>query len=384
MELATRLFEAIHSKHPEAVGEEEDPTAAIRNWQLVRLAALLHDVGHAPFSHATEMVMPEREPGLKYKHEDYTEEIIRGPLRATIEGHFAGLGITVDMIADVLNARRAATLGDQGVLLHQMVSGEMDADRMDYLARDSLFAGVEYGRYDLGRLMETATVARVRQGRPWLLAVEAGGRFALEAFLLARYYMYLQVYLHEGRCFFDIALNRFLREVLPGGTYPPPDDLLSYLRYDDPWLLLEARSRSEAGQSEWADVLWNRRLWATVEELGPYPEQVPARNWERRRGQLEGDLAGRAIFDESTAAAFRSAYLPYIFADREEDEEGRTPILVAREGEEFGRPVEEVSRIVRRLAEEEILLMRLYARSDTLSEVEDRWRQAPQPLGGEI
>src|SRR3989337_339863 len=127
LQLATRLFEAIYEKRPEALARSAE--AGTRNWQLVRLVALLHDVGHPPVSHSTEALMPERKPGFRYKHEDYTEAVIRGPLAEELQQQFAGLGITADMVADLLRDESAARIGREGVLLRQLVSSELDADR---------------------------------------------------------------------------------------------------------------------------------------------------------------------------------------------------------------------------------------------------------------
>lgn len=368
MEVATRIFEAIERKRPDALGSS--PKERGRNWQLVRLAALLHDVGHAPFSHATEEIMPMGESGKPIKHESYTTAIIRSDpeLSATIDQHFAGEGITADHVAAVIDA--LGDLGQTGVLLHQIISGELDGDRMDYLARDSLYTGASYGKFDVGRLLETITVARWTDDGPWLLAVEAGGTHAVEQLLLARYYMYVQVYLHDGRRFFDFALNNFLASVLPDGKYPVPEETSEYLKYDDGFVL--ERTREMAGENRWADAIWNRRPWKTVAYTEPHPDSVEVRAWSKRQVEIEANFDKETVlFDDADARFYHQLSLgPYSLATAEH--EGRYPILIAEEGSLVGHPVENRSHIVRNLSEP-IMLMRLYARPDVAEDVIHLW-----------
>ena len=369
MQLATRIFEAIEQKHPEALGADDD--SLVRNWQLVRLAALLHDVGHPPFSHATENVMPDDEEGKPLKHEDYTGAIIRNypALSDCINKEFREIGISAEMVASVID--RPAGLGAEGVVLSQIVSGELDADRMDYLTRDSLYTGVTYGRFDIGRLLETVTVAKWQEG-PWLIAVEGGGLLALEQFLLSRYYMYLQVYLHDGRRFFDYALNQFLRGFLNEAHYPGTNSLEEYLGYDDQVVLEAARKASLAG-NHWASSIWERLPWKTLDETDPDTNPTRVRTWSLNQGQLEKEFNEDEIFfDDPQGKLYHLTELgPYSL--RTAEDEGKYPILVVSEGEEIGIPVESKSGLVQKLSAD-IMIMRLYARADKAAEVRARWR----------
>src|SRR6185503_16681150 len=100
-------------------------------------------------------------------------------------------------------------------LLSQVVSGELDVDKMDYLLRDSLFCGVRYGSYDLPRLLDTvvpiADPDPAREGE-WGIGVEEGGVHALEALVMARYYMFTQVYFNVTGKALELHLAAWLDE----------------------------------------------------------------------------------------------------------------------------------------------------------------------------
>ncbi len=111
-----------------------------RDRQLVRLAAFLHDVGHGPFSHAAEELLPAREDKAeRYKHEQYSAAIVRTKLRAAIEDHElnGNYGLMAEDIASLLEGSSKAK---QRLFWRDLIDGQMDADRMDYLLRDSYHA----------------------------------------------------------------------------------------------------------------------------------------------------------------------------------------------------------------------------------------------------
>src|SRR5205823_2742898 len=127
-------------------------------------------------------------------------------------------GITADEIAALLEGKSAA--GGR-LFWRQLIDGQMDADRMDYLLRDSLHTGVDYGRYDWRRLLNTVQIIRMRPRNEEELAPEPrlgvaeGGVHAAEALVLARYYMFTQVYFHKTRVAFDHHIRGALQAVLP-------------------------------------------------------------------------------------------------------------------------------------------------------------------------
>src|SRR3984957_8617057 len=111
----------------------------------------------------------------------------------------------------------------------------MDADRMDYLLRDSYHAGVQYGRFDLHRLISTIKPVRYYDGRAPRLGISRGGWHAAEALILARYFMFTQVYFHKTRVAYDVHLRKALEELLPNRQFPSPagEHLKEFLIWDD-------------------------------------------------------------------------------------------------------------------------------------------------------
>lgn len=178
----------------------------VERTRLIRLAALLHDIGHGPFSHPSEEVLSElnREderaaPGATNKiHELITRDIIRTD---------ADLG---RLISD-RDREDIVKLLDRGLgapIHKDVISGPLDADKQDYLLRDSHHCGVRYGIYDINRLQDV--LCRVSDERGDALAVEEDGVNTLEQFVLARYYLTTQVIAHKGRRITDAMLVRGL------------------------------------------------------------------------------------------------------------------------------------------------------------------------------
>ena len=225
MELATRVFEITVSKdsrRDKVLRWKEEEIE--RNKVLLRLVALLHDIGHGPFSHPSEELFPN---GLD--HEQYAAKIIAEDtelceiIKDLPERY--DVNVTAENIINFIIGKEPEPF------LQQIISGPLDADKMDYLLRDSYYAGVDYGRFDLDRIINTLVVVEHPIIKGPALGIDIGGLFAAEAMVLARYYMFLQVYFHEIRRAYDFHLTDFLKELLPGGKYP--EKVEDFINYDD-------------------------------------------------------------------------------------------------------------------------------------------------------
>lgn len=225
MHLAGRVYDALASKsggllpiHP---GSSER--------RLVRVAALLHDIGHAPFSHTAEDLFAG---GID--HEDMTRRLLGSPEMRQIFDAW-GDGIDPEAVQRILGK---TGIGIEG-LLSEIVSSELDVDKMDYLRRDSLYCGVLYGSYDLERLIDTVVPVKDPEDGKWRVGVDHGGVHALEALVMARYYMFTQVYFNETSKVMELHFNKWLRT----SGIEWPDDPESFLLHDD-LTVLEAMRRS--------------------------------------------------------------------------------------------------------------------------------------------
>jgi uncharacterized protein len=272
MHTATVLYDSIVRNSGDVLKSElaYDKAGLERYRQLVRFAALLHDVGHSPFSHGSEELFPvkaEENGGGYYKHEQYSASIVREHLRSAIEDHPLNnnYGFKADDIAAFLEGSAGAR---QGIFWRDLIVGQMDADRMDYLIRDSHHCGVQYGRFDLTRLVATVRAIPGVDGRPPRLGISEGGWHAAEGLILARYFMFTQVYFHKTRVAYDVHLRGALKTLLPGGVFPKPEgrELNEYLPWDD-WRVLGLLTEGQGGEHgrRLATREHYRRIYATPE-----------------------------------------------------------------------------------------------------------------------
>lgn len=159
----------------------------------VLCAALLHDLGHGPFSHSFEGI-------FHYNHEEMTTALIRGHTEVN------EVLSQVDPQLPEAVARIIEKKADKPMLV-QMISSQVDADRMDYLLRDSYNCGVTYGQFDLSRILRTMRIVDNR------IVFKSSGVQAIEDYILARYYMYWQVYYHPVSRSYEQLLGSVMRRV---------------------------------------------------------------------------------------------------------------------------------------------------------------------------
>ena len=258
--------------------------------QAVKLAALLHDVGHGPLSHTTEEVMPDFQklnlnldwsqpfnPQRKSNHEDYSLKfLLDSPLSETLQKNFPDLlPIHVACLVDRNIKSPDDFFIDQGLnlrpILNQLVSSELDCDRMDYLLRDSYFCGTSYGRVELHWLIGNLTYHIVDENM--YLALGRRALYAFDDFLISRHHMYLMVYFHHKAIIYDEMLLRYLTS--SECHYKIPADIDEYVAYDDYHLYQHLKN----ADSPWAKRISERRPFRVIYELhetgaNSYPKRI--------------------------------------------------------------------------------------------------------------
>jgi HD superfamily phosphohydrolase len=304
---------------------------------MASCAALLHDVGHGPFSHLFEKLT-----GLH--HETWTERILMS--RET-------------QVNQVLTARDAAWPGQIAAMirgdwkgapfLKELLSSQLDVDRMDYLLRDARMCGVTYGQFDLDRLVQTITVI---DGR---IALTAKGLTSVEEFILARYFMYWNVYFHKATRSIEVVLERLLQralDLLRNGAdleVPPalrpvllPEEmtLRDYLRLDETDVLYAIKRWTTASDPILADLsdrFINRRLFAGI-RLNDQPLE------EGRREALERLLRDRGFDPAYYLGLDLTESVAYKYYVPEERADGMRPIQIQADWLP-GAPLMEVSQV---------------------------------------
>ena len=213
LHLAGRIYEQIIDGQQESLSQCYHQEQLAYFGQILRFAALLHDVGHPPFSHAAESILPPLSAldvpaaivtpeNRQSTHEDFSRTIIyhlaenEGLLTREEATDIIGILSKHHSPSERMNSKAGYPLIYP--LLRQLISGEIDSDRMDYLLRDSYFAGVPYGRFDLDRLISSLTCCKDENLNQYLLAIDGEGVPAYEIFLLARIHMFYQIYFHKS------------------------------------------------------------------------------------------------------------------------------------------------------------------------------------------
>jgi len=332
MEMATRAFDFLSSRH--LVELKKNFKRVDLNLQearqLLRLTALFHDTGHLPFSHAAENILPE-----KRSHEDISVAIV--------EGHRKELGrLFYKEVADhiCLLIQKSVIVPPEFLILKKLISSQLDVDRADYLLRDSHHCGVEYGNFDYLRLFEMLRIVEGSEGG-LELAVERGGVHSLEALILARYYMFAQVYFHKVRRIYDIYLMEYMRYWAHGRF---SKSLLDAVRYDDQDVHAALRRDSEKGSKRrktLASRILNRKHHRVVFETGDCAEAADKRDIGILKERLEQRFANSEFVLDTDAKGTIHKF--HVAGDEELGEEFK---VLSRYG---ARPLTKESTVIAKL-----------------------------------
>jgi len=377
--VARRMLDALQGRR------HEDPElydALVQQRRVILAAAVLHDIGHGPFSHIYEGIVP-RPTGAPAdypkNHEDWTIRVIRDRIANVCSEH----GVRPDDVCNLIGKAPGGSL-----LARDCISSQIDADRLDYLLRDSYAAGVSYGQYDLDWLIHSLRIGQVAvKGQtdrvPRLCFRWPKAKAVVEGFIQARQSMYLQVYVHKTTRAYEAQLRHIFalaREIIRTGESLPgacPEALRKalageiltteeYLSLDDftVWAVLaDWASRESNGGNDLsrrlakkaADLVWRRHPYKVL-VLGDKEKKVAATKME---GYLERD-SGLARFycyrDEYQDVPYKGVF--YRGGKEEEEAEARS-IHFLNEADE---PVaaEAVSKVIGFLAHNEEEVCRLF------------------------
>ena len=176
----------------------EKVTGALENLSeyeqlLLLISALLHDVGHGPYSHAFEEI-------LDTPHEEMTARIIESPL-TDINRILVEYQVNPGDVAAIIRHQ------SQYKIVEKLISSQLDVDRMDYLSRDAYFTGATYGRIDSNRLLRSLIITKDD------VLVRASGVHSVESYLMSRYHMYFQVYYHPVARAYELLLEGIYKRI---------------------------------------------------------------------------------------------------------------------------------------------------------------------------
>ncbi|MBM3207256.1 MAG: HD domain-containing protein [Chlamydiae bacterium] len=259
MQVASQIFDQIASRLPEDISID----GSIPYWrQILRLAALCHDLGHLPFSHVAEKNLLG-----KGGHEKWTLYVIEShhlkDLWQMLESEYPGRNPKNDVIKISLGESSIRQidhpianecLSDWERVVSQMITGDFfGADRIDYLLRDSRCTGLSYGLFDYQQLIEMLRVLPSNEHSRWELGIEENGVQSCEALLLARHFMHKRVYQYPSVKAYGYHMARFMKYIYD--KYNPLESLNEYLSFTDNTILVEAQKEMKKSSDIHPDCL---------------------------------------------------------------------------------------------------------------------------------
>jgi HD superfamily phosphohydrolase len=357
MHLMTRVLNRLSEKHTIS------PEARV----VARVAAMLHDLGHWPFSHVMEKV-------LHQNHESWTVKIIAEPATQVHKLLTAfDSSLPSKVIAAIENKYHPA-------FVCQLVSSQLDVDRFDYLLRDSLMTGAQYGNYDLEWIIQALEVD-LENDRVYLAA---NGLYAAEEYLRARYYMFRQVYFHRTLRSAEAVLQCIMRRAVELATADKIGFLLDgsvmqcvltgqqlsvedYLRFDDHDVMFHIKEWSRDADPVLKDLATRfveRRLFKARDiDLPEHERKELVAEAKKRMMELGFDSRYYLIEDHAADVPYYSYYRP----------DGKARLYIERRGTHELCDIAEISEVVRLMGRYEI--HRICYPAEASHVIEELWKR---------
>lgn len=238
----TRFEHSLGAMHlAKRVGEKLELSA--KDVQTLKYAAILHDIGHGPFSHTSEEII---ETYSNIHHEEITTQKIRLPeVTKVLEKH----GVDPELLVSIIS-------GEEGSYKTSIISSELDVDIMDYLLRDSYYTGVALGVVDIDMLIDCITLHNNK------IVLTERGIHTAENFLVARYLMWPVAYLHRTECIADKMFVRAVSDALEKGTL----DADAFYNMDDMEVSVHLKKQNNYA-GDMMRQLYSRNLFKTIVRL---------------------------------------------------------------------------------------------------------------------
>lgn len=376
LHVATRILDVLQRRYEnDVVGNQVS-----KHHQTIKAAALLHDIGHGPFSHLMERAFQNTKD-----HEERTMEMITAN-ESSIRGALTNSGLRPEEVRQVIGHQFPV------LFLQDIVSSQLDADRMDYLVRDSHFAGVNYGIFDLEWILNSVCIGSystdLNNPDHWRLCLDKKrGLQAAEQLILARQHMSLQVYYHKSTRRWESVFLCLIREAtrladldaLPTGT---PDLVNIYLKsrgkVNHQHFLLLDEALMVFAFSVWKTSNLNDHLWLSTLASGfldrkkvlsrvELPENLTAAQETLLRARLDSELKAHGNSHWELDAGEFTPYKGPSPESKLSDPEGyrdavQASAILLSDGRNQvqAEPVSEVSSIFRSLIGQRFRLRRLF------------------------
>lgn len=246
--------------------------------QLLRLAAIVHDVGHYPLSHSTEEVYKTKDIDGP-NHLNLGVQIIRNTsLGDKLDSILGQYGMDRNDVADTIKGKTTESVDKPAIW--QLINSNFDLDRMDYLMRDGASVGLDYGRIDFDRILSNIVIDSERKS----LGIDVKAQTAVENYVLARYYLWDTVYLHKAVMGFELVQQEACRSLLQLDDSMPKgeeiadmiDDETKFCEFDDNyfWMALFRGMKVDTRINQLGEMLRDRHPLRLAYEAPPPSDPV--------------------------------------------------------------------------------------------------------------